>query len=440
MKTVPVTIMEMEHHFLYLPLYFARAQSFFGQIPAEYETSIVQAPGGTDADAYQRLSRGEAQMAVCDPCAIIYASQQGFVPVVLAGLIVRGAFWAVDTKSPEVTELDELAQFQHIIAFFPGSTSHGIASRILRSAKGTPPIIESVRPLQEFTKLEDLVREKRSAVALTPDVLRIERSMEANKEWISVKLALADTVEYAHMLTTAIIARPEFVANHPDFISGFLKALQRSLILVAAEDPDVLAYAGESFNQPIPLIRRALKRATNAQVWGASIAISEDLWLKAVHAHYDSLGTAFDASAKREAQGIFAESFKPRVERAQRAARELLEENKAAQRQAGWRSPVLVAMGLLLGMCSLLALQGHEVAQLVLALGIVLLPIIGDFPGKRHLIGWDALLLGMFSFVWILHFVMDRASEETYVGAAVTLAVLFVEANFRIIRKSRSRK
>src|SRR6185295_18906194 len=103
-----VTIIEMEHHFLYLPVYFARDRAFFEQIPEEYTTKIVQASGATDADTFRRLSRGEADIAICDPCAMIYAAERGFVPAVLAGLISRGAFWAVDTKSADVNELHEL--------------------------------------------------------------------------------------------------------------------------------------------------------------------------------------------------------------------------------------------------------------------------------------------------------------------------------------------
>src|SRR5207253_5353896 len=107
--------------------YFAREMKFFGEIPSHYTTSIQQASVGTDADAYLRLSRGEAQMAICDPCAMIYAAQPSFTPVVLAGLVVRGAFWAVNTHSPQISELDDLAQFRHIVAFHPGTTSYGIA-------------------------------------------------------------------------------------------------------------------------------------------------------------------------------------------------------------------------------------------------------------------------------------------------------------------------
>jgi hypothetical protein len=436
-----VTIIEMEHHFLYLPVYFARDKAFFDRVPPEYTTKIVQATGGTDADAFRRLSNREADIAICDPCAMIYAAQSDFVPAVLAALIGRGAFWAVDTKSAEVTELDELAQFQHIVTFHPGTTAHGIASRILRSAKGIQPVIDSVRPLQEFSRLEDLVNAQESAVALSPDVLRIEKFVDTNrdKDWNPVKLALAETIEYGHLLVTAVITRPEFARAHGVFISGFLKALQQALIRVRVGDPQVIQYASESFSQKEALVTNALKRANDAQVWASDITISQDLWLNAVQAHYDSLGQSFDAAAKREAQRSFAASFKPYVEGARQAAIELVSDKKPSENAARWRHPLLLLAGATTGISALLVWQDHETAQLPLALGILYLPTVADYARRKHLVGWNALLFLLFALVWVLHIQLRRLSDEGYVGSIIGLVLLFAEANFSIIRKSLSR-
>jgi hypothetical protein len=437
MSKIAVTIMEMEHHFLYLPIYFARQMNYFGELPADYITSVEQAASATDADAYKRLSRGEAQIAVCDPCAMIYAAQPDFVPVVLAGLVVRGAFWAVNTHSPEVTELDELAQFSHIVAFHPGTTSYGIAQRIVRAApSGATPVIESVRPLQELTKLEDLVRDKKSAVALSPDVLRIEASKEANQDWLDVKLALAETTEYGHLLVTAVLARPEFVRDHPAFVSGFLRALQRSLIYTRAGHPRVLNYASEAFNRPQNVVRKALTRASDAQVWAASVVVSEDLWLTAVHAHNDSIGQPFDAAAKQQAKKHFSQSFKGQIAASQDAAVALCE-TKHAPPPEKWKTPALVVGGIVVGLCSLLAWDGHPFAQLPLALCVACLPTVSNFKRRRSLIRWNSLLFGLFVLLWIVHWKAHWASDEAYMGTVIVLVPLFAEANFRVIFRKR---
>jgi hypothetical protein len=432
MKTT-VTIVEMEHHFLYLPVYFARDKKFFAYTPADYDTRIVQAAGATDVDTYRRLSTGEADLAICDPSAIVFGAQAGFIPHVLGGLVIRGAFWAVDTNSPDVSEIGDLAQFGHIVTFLPGTTAHGIACRIVRSAKGEPPIIDSVRPLQELTRLEDLLGEKKSAVALTPDVLRIERSLEANKDWLAVKLALADTLEYGHLLVTAVLARPDFVRQHPTFVKGFLKALQRSLMHASAEDPAVLAYAEEAFNQPREIVARALRRANDAQVWASSVAVTEDLWLNAVQAHYDSIGQIFDEPAKRNAQKLFAQSFKPQIERARRASLELLEhEGERKAPRILWREAAVIAASIFTGICFHSVLQGGLVAQLGLALGIMTLTIVSD--RDRPLI-WNSVLLVLFGLVWTFRWKLHIASEETYIGTLFVLLILFAEGNFKILRR-----
>lgn len=436
MTTHNVTIIEMEHHFLYLPVYFARDRGFFNQIPPGYQTKIVQAPAETDADAYRRLCNGEADLAICDPCAIIYARKEGFTPAVLAGLVARGAFWAVNTKSPEITELDELAQFEHIVAFHPGTTSHGIASRIIRSARGRAPIIESVRPFQEFTALEDLTNDNKSAVALSPDVLRLEKSLETNRDWLSVKLALAETVEYGHLLVTAVIARPDFVTAHPEFVNGFLTGLQRALIHARVADAQVIDYAREAFNQPENIVERALKRANDVQVWASDITVSEDLWVNAVQAYYDSIGQTFDAAARREAQRVFAESFKPHVDRAQRAAINLVSGGKDKKGTIKWKVLSLVVAGLLIVISGILTWQGHAIAQLPLALGLLSLPILIDFTGRKDLIGWNLIVFLLFILTWFLHWRVHWASDEAYIGTIMVLVVIFAERNFKIFRDS----
>jgi len=433
MQEVQVTILEMEHHFLYLPLYFAKAQDFFGYVPGQYRTTIVQAAGGTDADAYRRFAQGEAQLVVCDPCALIYAAQATFRPQVLAGLVIRGAFWAVNGKSPDISELDELAQYERIIAFYPGTTSHGIAKRIVRSAKANAPVIEAVRPLQELTRLEDLVNDKKNAVALSPDILRIERSLEANQEWLSIKLALADTVEYAHLLVTAVIASASFLSAHPTFIRGFLKGLQRSLIHASAEDPAVLSYATDAFNQPPGIVQRALRRANDAQVWAPTVAISEDLWLNAVEAYSDSMGKPFDGAAKRAAQKHFVDAFKGNVEPAQRAALEILHSGAPEPSNGSWKGPLLAALGALIGICALLAWQGHASAHLPLALGILSLPVASGPKGMKRIVGWNTLIFILFGVLWVVRWLVHWGSDEAYAGTVVALMVLFAERNFRIL-------
>jgi hypothetical protein len=430
-----VTIIEMEHHFLYLPVYFARDRAFFEQIPEEYTTKIVQASGATDADTFRRLSRGEADIAICDPCAMIYAAERGFVPAVLAGLISRGAFWAVDTKSADVNELHELAQFQHIVTFYPGTTAHGIASRILRLAKGPQPVIESVRPLQEFSRLEDLLNAQKSAVALSPDVLRIEKFVDTNRDkgWDHpVKLALAETIEYGHLLVTAVIARPEFVVKNAQFINGFLKALQQALIRVRVGDPQVLSYATESFSQKELLVTKALKRANDAQIWASDITISLDVWLNAVQAHYDSLGQPFDANARREALRLFEESFKPYVEGARSAAVDLVSDPRRKSLSRVHYSLLLLA-GMITGVAAILVWQDHSWAQLILAFSIAYLPIVSNYRRRKHLLVRNAIMFVLFTLVWFLHIHLHRLSDEGYVGSIMVLFLVFVEENFRVI-------
>jgi hypothetical protein len=283
-----------------------------------------------------------------------------------------------------------------------------------------------VHPIQELKTLEDFVNENKSVVALTPDVLRMEKSQDANG-WLKVKLSLADTMEYGHVLITAVLAHPEFANSHPRFVNGFVKALQRSLVHATAMDPQVVEYAREAFNQQPSLVKRALKTANSAQVWASTAAVTEDLWTRAVEAHYDSLGKTWDGVAKAEAQQMFAESFKPHVDRAQQAALELLQDpGKQSRRPQTPTGIITLVIGITIGVSTILAAWKSVVWQLPLAAAIVSAPFAFRLHRKGPLVLNHSLLLIAFCVIWIFHWKMQWASDEAFASISTILIIEFL--------------
>lgn len=267
-----VTIVQTAHHFLYLPVHYALHANCFGCVPDRYDLSLLSAPGGTDRKAYQLLKQGRAEshnyigFAVADPAELLH-DQDAHIspPVVLAGLITNSSFWAVDRRSHTVRFIKDLAAFDKIIAFSEGTTSNGIARRIYRDAKKDPAIIS----VETGAELTTLTTSAKGTMALTPDVLGLDKLLADQSDVYHVDLVLGKTPEYNNVLVTALLSRTDVVEEHPELVRGLLKAIQRATLLVRFADPEVVKYAMDTYGESETRILGALHRAADAQVFPA---------------------------------------------------------------------------------------------------------------------------------------------------------------------------
>lgn len=311
---IQVSIMEMAHHFLYLPLHFAEKANYFNFIPPNYKISIESAPSKTDKEAYNLLIRGSTPgrpfigFAVCDPAELILDEEDHLLkPVILAGLITNSSFWAVDRKTHTVRFLTDLALFDNIIAFREGTTSYGIARRIYRDAN-KPPSIQSVDPGNELTTLTS---SKTGTMALTPDILGIDKLIADRHDDYKVHLALGTTPEYNNVLVTALLSRSDVVEEHPKLVNGLLRALQRAMLLVRFSDPRVIQFAMDDHGESESRIVGALRRAADAQVFPATINVSFAHWENAARAAIDSAGRSYDEKEHDRSKAIYKSAVEP---------------------------------------------------------------------------------------------------------------------------------
>ena len=316
---VNITIVQMARHFLYLPLYYAHSADFFGFLPPGYKVDVVDAPKKTDVSAYEFLLRSMAEFAVCDPTVLLAKPAPDANPRLLAGLVTNAAFWAIDHKSHPVADLRDLGAFQSIIAFEPGTTSYGIAARVLRES-GSSTLIRAVDPNQELVALTK--SQPGSAVALSPNILEIEHLLEHSSGSYGVDLALAKTVEYGSVLVTALLTRADVIKAHGPFVRALLSALQRAMTHIVLERPSVIEYAHRALNKPEEIVRRALRSANGAQVYPLTLRVSDVHWLSAARAYADASGGVFDDRAAE----IARETFRRCVEPNATIVRELVEE------------------------------------------------------------------------------------------------------------------
>jgi hypothetical protein len=309
-----IKIVVMTDHFLYLPLYYAWHRSFFGFIPQSYSISIDPSTDQTDVSAFQMLmdvtseDNREVDFSVGDPaCILDHKPGTGPAPVILAELISNTAFWAVDRRLHSISFIKDLAEFDRIIAFYPGTTSFGIASRIYREA-GKPLSIKRVKPGDELTALKASAK---NTIALSPDILGIVQLVSKNSQY-NIDFALGITSEYHSVLLTALMTRTDVIAQHPELVLGLLKSLQQSLLLIRQLTPDVIGYANERFlGYGEEHVLGALQTADECHVFPTNIEVIEAHWLNAARVACDAKGTPWDVNAQTTAKRIYQQAIQP---------------------------------------------------------------------------------------------------------------------------------
>lgn len=312
-----VAIVTTDKHFLYLPLYYAHHCDYFGYVPPHYSIEIRDSQKRTDVSAYDALlgrvgSDADIVFAVFDPIFVL-SQDLGAAepePALLAGLITNAAFWAVDHRSHRVRYLHDLGAYDRIIAYKPGTTSYSIAAKVHRSSNKTTPLnefIESVERGREVLALTDDNRE--NTLALSPDILAID-ALLAQERGYAIDMALGTTPEYSNVLVTALMTRSDVVQAHPDLARGILQALQRAMMLVKVASADVIEYA-EGFFAHGERCASALKRANDAQVFPATIEVSEAHWTNAARAYFESTNQNFDQATQNAARDAFKRLINP---------------------------------------------------------------------------------------------------------------------------------
>ncbi len=306
---VTVHIAQMGQHFLYLPLYYACSKRFFDLVPANYSVRVVTAEEKTDESAFRMLMdddlgrRKDVLFAVCDPTVILdRGNWLGRVPQLLGALVTNAAFWAVDRGTLRSELLEDLAEFESVISFRPGTTSHAIATKILhigRARRLRPIQIRSVDPGEELIEL----KRSPNTIALSPDILGVDDLIDTDESY-KIEFELAKTPDFSGMIATALITRHDVSAKHPELVRGVVHALQRALIEARLMTPDFLKYAEDLFQRRSATIASALRRANESEVFPPGLEVHDAAWMHTARAAYESKGEKWNTAARQDAQEI----------------------------------------------------------------------------------------------------------------------------------------
>jgi len=284
-----VRIVCQAKHFLYLPLYFAESNDFFGLIPKKYNVITESAVIPTDEFALEELFQGkhknETLFAVCDPMPIISKGIGENEAVILAGLVKNAAFWAVDHNSDKKTLLRDLAEFDKIICFQEGTTSYRIANDIVKFGKENGKSIELILKDEESTLRELTNFKNTNTIALSPNIPRIQKLIKSHNEYKMV-LEIGITPEYSNILVTALTTKHYVIEKHKDLVVGLLASLIKAMNAIKCKSSEVIEYV-EHFGEFRDISSEVIDSAIEADVFPFDLMIKEMEWRSALNTVMD---------------------------------------------------------------------------------------------------------------------------------------------------------
>jgi hypothetical protein len=435
------SILQMESHFIYLPLYYAasKAINFFGFLPNGTEVTVETTPQHTDLAVTNALlaahTRSPQQavplLAICDPShTFIGRAKHPTRPVVLASWIRNGAFWVINHSTNNTHSLRDLGQFDEVIAFREGSTSFGIAKRAMLAAGRDTSRIRCVDPNME---LPDLERLGGNRAALTPDALGLSMLLGRDQRY-NIEYEVSKSAEYRGVCITSVLGRMDTVAAHADVVSGVLAGLQRALFAVHSLEDGVIEYASERFNCSREQAERALKLARDNHVYSLNLSMSEGEWLATCIAACDSNGIKIDESIRKESSRMYADCIAPFRHLCQRAMSMAIHTPQRQSEHKGSVRASVIAGAVVFGVMTGSLILGYKHQMLIdvaIIGGIVVLWMLISLRYSlyklvdAHVLHW---ILAVLFIVFLFLFRHDIVKLEWFV--AVGVAALLVDVGF----------
>lgn len=385
-----VSVLEMHQHFLYLPFYVAKNADFYGYLAdcnVQFDSVASKTDVGVLDALYSERHRSSAAFAICDPAPLLDMEfEEGRTPAILAAMVVNAAIWAVDKEAEPVQTFDELRKFQKVISFERGTTTYGIARRIVGSAS-----LDRIQPVSPGMELPALLYE-RDAIALSPDILHaidvqavgVDRTGGRRK----IILPIGGTPEYSNVMVTALITRKDVVDRHPQIAAGMVRAIQRSTHTVKHKLDDVVQFAVDRFDRSEDHVSQALDMANDCHVFPETVLIKKVQWENACRAYAEASHRRWDARARARVQESYSSMIIPFAHMAADAAKnELLDGRKPPrsiwESASTWKyiAAALLAMFFLSG--SILYLH-PRLSEWSIEVLCVLLALVGAGMSRLH--------------------------------------------------------
>lgn len=267
-----VVINEAARTLLYLPLYHAIEKGYFRN--KGIEVKVVT--GGSATAAFAAMLSGEAEFAQADPMYVPISREKGAETKVVAQVVGRIALWGL-TLNSNVTEMTvetlkgkKIATHPKPMTAFTYTTKYihdlGMDSEkdaeVLTSAPGT-----EIAAL--MSKQADFM------VTIEPN------ASKAVAQGAHVILSFPHI--FGDQVLTGLMTREKYIKENRNVVIAVVRAYQEALDDLRANPASAMTSAKRYFPQlDETILRQAIQRLIDEEVFPRSVIISDESWNKAV--------------------------------------------------------------------------------------------------------------------------------------------------------------
>lgn len=274
--TVPITIAQFGHIFLYMPLYVAVDKGFF----KKHGLDVKLISTGGDEKTYTAVATGNAQFGVSDPTFTAIAREHGQSGKVVAAIVRGVPFWIVTLRKdiPAMSSPEKLAGYR-CASFTAPSTSYAVMKSTLKQGGADKATIVQ----GAFGTLPALLQSKRADVAI-----EIEPT-------VSIIVEQGGHVVYSPQKSvgdfafTGLEISDKYAKEHPEQVKACVAALKEAMTYIHDDFEGSVAVAEKEFPDVKPsVVRDALSRLRDSgtipttpelpkSAWDAAIALRHEL-------------------------------------------------------------------------------------------------------------------------------------------------------------------
>lgn len=263
-----IVINEAARTLLYLPLYHAEHAGYF----RDEGVTVEIVTGGSATNSVAALISGEADIAQADPMYAAISQENGSDVVVIGQIVGRIGLWAVrrpgSTRSFDaqgirgtaiITHPQPMTAFTYTSLFLQQNNVPANAVEILQARPGSEVATYSAERRADFL------------VGVEPVISILQaQGAEVVYSWPN---QLGDRV------FSGLMTRRETEREKADGLARVLRAYQRSLDDIRSDRPSVIESARAYFpDMDQAVVRAALTRLRQDEVFPASLRISEQSW------------------------------------------------------------------------------------------------------------------------------------------------------------------
>lgn len=240
----------------------------------DYEFDLIASPD----ELAPLVAQGKVDIAACPAnlASVLYNNTDGGVTVLAINTL--GVLYLCEIGE-SISSVADLAG-KTIVASGKGATPEYALRYILEHNGINPDTDVTIEWKSEHAECVAAMADGSAAVALLPqpfvttaqmknDAIRV--ALDLTKEWEALQDGLAQGEPKSSLITGVVIARKEFVSEHPEAVQAFMKNYKASVAYVTKHVDEASELVGSYDIVPAPVAKRAIPACSIVYIDGADM-------------------------------------------------------------------------------------------------------------------------------------------------------------------------